>query len=139
LKPSVGAARRSGGPWSRPRAAHIWPRVDGDWYVEPPWVAARLFDMESFTGAIHDPAAGMGRIVEAARSHGHAATGADIVDRGFGYPVADFLQTAGELDNIVTNPPFDAARAFTEHALQLARHKVAVLFDRSAQCCPVAY
>jgi hypothetical protein len=46
--------------------------------VEPPWVAVRLFDMESFTGAIHDPAAGMGRIVEAARSHGHAATRADI-------------------------------------------------------------
>jgi hypothetical protein len=120
----------------RLRDSRIWPRAGDDWYVEPEWTSHRLFDVETFTGAVHDPACGMGRIVEAARAHRLEATGADLVDRGFGYPVADFLQshwksrkqTVSTFDNIVTNPPFDVARAFAEHAVALARRQAAILF-----------
>lgn len=52
----------------RIRASHIWPRNHNDWYVEPGWTSARLFDAEPFVGAIHDPAAGMGRT---SRQHAH--------------------------------------------------------------------
>jgi hypothetical protein len=110
----------------RLRASHIWQRDAVDWYCEPTWCSSRLFDVEGFAGAIHDPACGMGWIVEAARAHGHTASGPDIVDRGFA--VADFTATTQPVENIVTNPPFAVARQFIEHALVLASHKVAVLF-----------
>jgi hypothetical protein len=112
----------------RLRASHIWAREGADWYVEPEWVSSRLFDVEPFTGTIHDPAAGLGRIVAAARAHGYPATGADIVDRGGGFSAADFLTTVGPFDNVVCNPPFALAHQFAAHAFGRARHKVALLF-----------
>jgi hypothetical protein len=112
----------------RLRASHIWMRENADWYVDPQWVSSRLFDVESFTCTIHDPAAGLGRIVAAARAHGYPATGADIVDRGGGFPVADFLMTADPIDNVVCNPPFALAHQFAAHALTGVRYKVALLF-----------
>src|SRR5262245_3066501 len=112
----------------RPRASHIWARDEADFYVEPPWVSARLFDVESFNGAIHDPAAGLGRVIHAARAHGYSATGADIVSRNAEFAAADFLETTHPVDNVVTNPPFGLTRQFAERAVALARHKVALLF-----------
>jgi hypothetical protein len=112
----------------RLRASHIWVRENADWYVEPQWVSFRLFDVEPFTGAIHDPAAGLGRIVAAAWAHGYPATGADIVDHRGGFPAADFLTTTGSIDNIVCNPPFALAPQFAAHALTRVRYKVALLF-----------
>lgn len=115
-------------PEPRLRSSHIWPRNTADWYVEPEWCSSRLFEAETFVGTVHDPAAGMGRIVEAAIAHGHHATGADIVDRGFGFVVEDFALVTTPVANIVVNPPFGIAREFVGHALTLAAHKVAVLF-----------
>jgi hypothetical protein len=112
----------------RLRTSHIWPRSDSDWYTEPSWCSARLFEAEVFAGAIHDPAVGTGRVVEAALAHGFEATGADIVDRGFSFPVRDFALTTTPVDNIVTNPPFALAQRFIEHGLALARRNVAVIF-----------
>ena len=112
----------------RRRESYVWPRDDADWYVEPTWCSIRLFAVESFVGHVHDPAAGMGRIVEAARAHGLPATGADIVDRSFGFMVQDFALATEPVDNIVTNPPFALARQFVDHALELARRKIAILF-----------
>jgi hypothetical protein len=112
----------------RPRASHIWPRHADDWYTEPSWCSSRLFEAEPFVGSIHDPAAGIGRIVDAARTHGHHATGADIVDRGSGFAVRDFALVTTPVANIVVNPPFGIAREFVGHALTLAAHKVAVVF-----------
>jgi hypothetical protein len=90
----------------RLRSSHIWPRSTADWYVEPEWCSARPFDVETFVGSIHDPAAGMGRIVDAARAHGHHATAADLIDRGFCFAIADFALVTTPVDNIVVNPPF---------------------------------
>jgi hypothetical protein len=115
-------------PAPRLRSSHIWPRNTADWYVEMCWCSSRLFEVETFVGAVHDPACGMGRIVAAARAHGHEATGADLVDRGFGFPVGDFALTMVPVANIVVNPPFAIARQFVEHALELAERKVAVVF-----------
>jgi hypothetical protein len=112
----------------RPHASHIWARESVDWYVEPMWVTTRLFDVEPFTGTIHDPAVGLGRIVEAARAHGYQATGADIVDRGASFALVDFLETTDLLDNIIGNPPCALVREFAAHALVLVRHKVALQF-----------
>lgn len=116
------------------RNSFVWDRHTNDWYIEPAWTATRLFEALFFDkqGTIHDPAAGVGTIVKAARAHGLKATGADIVDRGAGFQVQDFMACSIEMhDNIVTNPPYGLLREFTERALRLARNKVCIL-------CPVA-
>ena len=46
--------------------AHIWDREDGDWYAEPSWCSQRLFEEETFSGGIYDPACGMCRILSSA-------------------------------------------------------------------------
>ena len=110
------------------RSSFVWKRHTDDWYKEPEWCSSRLFDALFFFGAVHDPACGTGSIVKAAREHGHRATGADIVDRGAGFPVQDFLTSSIEkFDNIVCNPPFGLLREFTERALRLARNTVCIL------------
>lgn len=123
-------------PVKRERKSHVWARSDDDWYVEPEWVSARLFEAEKFDGAVWDPACGSGRICESARAAGHAIHYSDIVDRGYrGGPrpvaplfVFDFLEMDTRADNIVTNPPFDIAREFAEHACRLMLRKAAIVF-----------
>jgi hypothetical protein len=77
-----------------------------------------------------DPACGTGGIVEAARAVGYQTIATDIVDRGYGHfdGCVDFLCSDRRVANVVTNPPYYIARAFAEHALKLARRKVAMLW-----------
>lgn len=134
---SDAAARPLRGPL-RKRESSLWARETHDWYVEPEWCSARLFEEESFTGNVHDPACGMGNIVKSARAAGFIASGGDIVKRGPECVIeGDFLTSGGltwTFDNIVSNPPFklcdDRAAGtfpFVERCLQSARRKVALL------------
>jgi len=111
-------------------SAHWWKRADGDHYVEPSWCSARLFDEEEFIGTIQDPACGFGTIVKSAVAAGHAAFGTDIADRGFAGQrrTGDFLEQRSRVANVVTNAPFNVARQFALHALELATGKVAMIF-----------
>src|SRR4029077_15019938 len=59
---------------------------------------------------------------------GYKAYGSDIADRGWDATLQDFLKHHGLHNNIITNPPFDALRPFTEHALAQAARKVAVIW-----------
>lgn len=113
----------------RKRESHLWTRDANDWYVEPSWTSARLFEAESFVGGIWDPACGCGTIVRAALDRGSPAIGSDLVDRGMG-PEVDFLEAtaaASPFQHIVSNPPFGIAEKFVAHALALAPGKVAML------------
>lgn len=89
-----------------------YPRAAHDWYVEPSRVTRQLAAVESFTGPIHDPACGMGRIPMALEAAGHMATGSDIVERAPGAPwflgVSDFIRTRQTFGarNVVSNPPY---------------------------------
>jgi hypothetical protein len=124
----------------RPRLAHIWPLDPHSHYVEPQWCSTRLFETESFgaPGAtIFDPAAGWGRILQAASDAGYTPVGADIVDRRRGldetvaFYVRDFLKPPPIRQvpwwSIVCNPPFDHIKEFCEHAVECAIFKVAML------------
>lgn len=114
----------------RERRSHIWKRETHDFYVEPCWVSERLFEVESFKGAVQDPCCGWGRIPEAAKRARLTATGADLVDRGYADgTVKDFFASTQRHDNIVCNPPFsgDTTQRFAQHALTLARSKVAII------------
>ena len=114
------------------RRSHIFEREEADHYVEPPWVSARLFEVERFPGTVLDPACGWGRILESAKAAGYATFGSDLIDRGYGC-MADFLLDPLPLSppfSIVTNPPFDRMEEFAKRALASQAQKVAVV-------CPV--
>lgn len=105
-------------------------RDEHDWYVEPAWCIGGLMMWEQFSGSIHDPCCGSGTIpetVNALATSPARATGADLVDRGYGYPQQDFLKDKTTYDNIVTNPPYKIAAAVIDHALKHVRYKVAAL------------
>jgi hypothetical protein len=113
----------------RERKSHIWAREADEHYVEPAWCSERLLDEEEFLGRIHDPCCGFGTIPEAAQRAGFDATGADLIDRGYERGrLANFLISPTHHDNIICNPPFNIAQAFAEHALRIARLKVAIIF-----------
>jgi hypothetical protein len=95
-----------------------------DFYVEPEWCDDALFKAESFTGPIHDPACGIGRIVESAIKAGYIASGSDIVKRSVTRDFEfDYLNDTEPLHypNIVANPPYRKAREFIERALRESR------------------
>lgn len=97
-------------------------RDDNDWYVEPEWCVEALKARVPFFGGIHDPCCGMGTIPRVM-----GGTGADLMDRGYGYPQRDFLKDWAAYDNIVTNPPYGIAEQIIAHALTIAKHRVAAL------------
>lgn len=106
----------------REKQAHLWERDPHDWYVEPHECSTALFMVEDFQGTIWDPACGMGRIVQAARSVGHVAIGSDIVSRSdLCDRTSDFLERSHTplFRNIVTNPPFGLAELFVREALRI--------------------
>jgi hypothetical protein len=117
----------------RPRRAHIFAKEQRGHYVEPSWVSRRLFEVEKFSGEIHDPAVGWGTILFEAYDRGYEVSGADIIDRrrhqlGERFVKRDFLAWHGRLTgSVVTNPPFDLIQEFFEHALDLGAKKVAMI------------
>ena len=114
----------------RPLFAHVWAKDPHGFYIEPEWCSRRLFRAERFNGIIKDPACGVGRITAAARIAGYSVIATDLVDRGYSQfdGVEDFLRSEHRVDNIVCNPPYHICRAFAEHALKLARRKVAMIW-----------
>lgn len=99
-----------------------YDRDKNDWYIEPEWCVTALKSRIEFVGLSHDPCCGMGTIPKIMRG-----TGSDLVDRGFGYPVRDFLSDERIYDNIVTNPPYGIAQEIILHALNRTKYKVAAL------------
>lgn len=99
-----------------------YERDVNDWYVEPAWCVQALSRHLSLYGAIHDPCCGLGTIPQVT-----GGTGADLIDRGFGYPVRDFMTDDRMYDNIITNPPYGIAQAVIERALRQVRYRVAAL------------
>lgn len=105
-----------------------YKRSFGDWYVEPAWAISALCDRVKFSGPIHDPCCGMGMIPKTLKSkHKMNVTGADITNRGFRYPVVDFLKDKNKRTNIIMNPPYKIAKAIINHAYSVATDRVAVI------------
>lgn len=108
---------------SKKKEAHIWERDPNDWYVEPKECSLALFDTEIFSGAVWDPACGIGRVVESAKASNIIAHGSDIIVRNeFCELQLNFLLAKGdefEFTNIVSNPPFGIAEEFYHHSMEL--------------------
>lgn len=93
-----------------------WERKAWDLYVTPAWVTEALIPHLPWTGGpCWEPAAGTGAMVEVLGKHfdNVLATDAQQSESFFGFGCA------GEARAIITNPPFDQAQKFAEHALEL--------------------
>lgn len=113
------------------------PRAGDDWYCDPPEAIEALLDAERFPGWSWDPACGRGVIPGALRSRGLHCLATDLVDRGYSSGGADFFdpitaddardRVEGAIDNVISNPPYKDALAWSRRALEVAEHKVALL------------
>lgn len=102
--------------------------LDGpDFYPTPEWATFALADNERFEGGIWEPACGNGAMARVLEREGYKVRATDLYDRGYGEAGIDFLRSEELADNIITNPPFNAAEGFVMACSKLARKKFALL------------
>ena len=133
-----------------------YERRPRDAYFTEPWVTEALCRAVEFDnlGLLWEPACGDGRMAKVLDRWHATVVASDIADYGFGETGHDFLDPAtlhwlgerrvGRIAAIVTNPPFDQAIQFIQHALALtepALGKVAIVqrheFDAPAKNHPL--
>lgn len=102
--------------------------LDGpDYFPTPKWATFALADNESFDGDIWECACGDGAMSDVLEKAGNKVISSDLFYRGYGEGGVDFLGTARFCDNIVTNPPYNAAEGFVATGLKQAKRKFALL------------
>jgi hypothetical protein len=99
-----------------------YERQERDTYETPEWVTQILIPHIRWPFYVWEPAAGSGKMVRALVACGYIVEASDIADG------RDFLESPllFPVDAIITNPPFELATAFIEHALELMRPSGAV-------------
>ena len=100
-------------------AGYSEDREPNDFYPTPDWATEALFRVESFQGAVLEPASGDGSMVNIIKKYNPCTLG-DI------RTVQDFFLERTYVENIITNPPFKHAERFIEHSKGLARNKIAM-------------
>ena len=110
-----------------------YARHAADWYQEQPETVDAFLAVERIVGKTWDPACGEGNIPRRLAAAGIEAVGSDLIDRAAGlYETRDFFDFSRARDgvmaqNIVSNPPFNVAQEFVEHALRLVPGTVAIV------------
>ncbi|HEY3814765.1 MAG TPA: hypothetical protein VGL66_16220 [Caulobacteraceae bacterium] len=98
-----------------------------DFFPTPAWATHALIDNERFDGGIWESACGNGAMSKVLEKAATSVLSTDLFDRGYGDAGVDFLDTDRAADNIVTNPPYNAAEGFVRSGVRLARRKFALL------------
>lgn len=102
--------------------------LDGpDYFPTPAWATHALIDNEAFKGDIWESACGNGAMSKVLEKSGQRVESSDLFDRGFGEIGVDFLTSERRVENIVTNPPYNAAEGFVRAGLRAADRKFALL------------
>jgi len=102
--------------------------LDGpDFFPTPAWATHALVDNEIFKGEIWECACGNGAMSEVLGQSNRSVISSDLYDRGYGDAGVDFLFADRQADNIITNPPYNAAEGFVRSGKFLARRKFALL------------
>jgi hypothetical protein len=102
--------------------------LDGpDFFPTPAWATFALMDNEEFVGEIWEPACGDGAMAEVLAIRGNPVVATDLYERGFGESGIDFLTSTRTAENIVTNPPCNAAEGFIRVGVKSMRRKFALL------------
>jgi hypothetical protein len=98
-----------------------------DFFPTPAWATHALIDNEKFVGDIWESACGNGAMSRVLEQTGETVISSDLFDRGYGVSGVDFLRPDRTADNIVTNPPYNAAEGFVLSGITHARRKFALL------------
>ncbi|WP_375459567.1 hypothetical protein [uncultured Enterovirga sp.] len=102
--------------------------LDGpDYFPTPAWATHALIDNESFSGDIWESACGDGAMSRVLETTGRKVISSDLFDRGYGEAGKDFLKPKRRSDNIVTNPPYNAAEGFVRSGVECSKRKFALL------------
>lgn len=106
-------------------------RAERDYYATDPEAVEKLLKREKFFHCVLEPACGEGHISEVLLKHGYDVLSTDIVNRGYiGQAFTqDFLKAGAVPRNsrdIITNPPYNKAKEFVEHALEFSQESVKV-------------
>jgi len=102
-------------------------RVENDYYATPKEATLALLEREDIVYPALEPACGEGHIAKLLTKGTVVAT--DLVDRGYGVGLVDFMETANRYETIITNPPFSLFLEFVRKGLELANEKV-ILFGK---------
>lgn len=102
--------------------------LDGpDFYPTPSWATYALIDNEHFRGDIWECACGDGAMSSVLEKTGNHIISSDLYDRGYGEIGVDFRTTNRKIENVVTNPPFNAAEEFVSSCSKNTSKKFALL------------
>jgi hypothetical protein len=102
--------------------------LDGpDFFPTPAWATHALIDNERFVGDIWESACGDGAMSRVLETTGRTVISSDLYDRGYGDIGEDFLTPKRRADNIVTNPPYNAAEGFVRSGVAQSNKKFALL------------
>jgi hypothetical protein len=106
--------------------SEVLPRKPkGELYATPANCTEALLTVETFQGAVWEPACGNGAIVRVLDAAGMTVEATDLHDWGCGLSGRDFLaESVLRAPNVITNPPFSLAEEFASHALELGARKV---------------
>lgn len=98
-----------------------------DFFPTPRWATFALIDNESFKGDIWECACGDGAMSLVLEETGNSVISTDLYDRGYGEHGVDFLSSSRRAENVITNPPYNAAEGFVRSGLAAAGQKFALL------------
>jgi hypothetical protein len=102
--------------------------LDGpDFFPTPAWATYALIDNEAFKGDIWESACGNGAMSKVLDKTDQQVVSTDLFDRGFGESGIDFLRPKRRAQNVITNPPYNAAEGFVRSGLNSAESKFALL------------
>lgn len=99
-------------------------REEHDFYATDPQ-SLRIFLNEylkdnTLSNKIWEPACGLGHLSKVLEEYGFEVKSTDLVERNFGMGGVDFLLETEKIDmDILTNPPYNKALEFVEHALNI--------------------
>lgn len=104
-------------------------RQQDDFYPTPRDVTEGLLAVwRPESAVVWEPACGINAMVYPLEAAGYRVIATDLVDRGYGETPVDFLTTTERrADCIVTNPPFELAVPFIEHAFALGVTELALV------------
>lgn len=96
-------------------------RQKEDYYATEPRATELLLELEEFNSCILEPACGEGHMSDVLIKGGYSVTSYDLIDRGYGDGVMDFLSDDIQSwhGDIVTNPPYKFAKQFVEKSLDI--------------------
>lgn len=98
-------------------------REKDDYYATDPIAVEKLLAVEKPFKNIWECACGEGHLSKRLKEHGYNVYSSDLVDRGYGEGIWDFLsmRSCPALDefDILTNPPYKYAKEFVLKALEL--------------------